>query len=503
LVIVVEDGHWIDEASASLVTMLASVAAPLRPWLVVLTTRPGGDHLSDPLGSEIPLGPLADEAARSIAIAVTEAAPLRPHELETVVSRAAGNPLFLEEILRLVRTTGSVDDLPDSLDAVVGAEIDTLRPLTRRLLRYSSVLGRSFRRVVLDELLAPENVVLDAATRRELARFVEPEGTERWRFRHSVMHDVAYQGLSFRKRRELHARAGEVIERLAGEDTDSVAEFLALHYAEAGEHEKAWRYGVVAGDKARHAFAPVEAVAHYRRALDTSRRLASIYRPPSGRRCGRPSRRRPGARRGVRGRPGELRDGPPAASGWASRRSGRPVAAPGPGQDARGQVCRGPGRHLAGPSTGRSSRRRGGAGHVRPARVVPGGHPGLPGAIPRRPWAALSAERSAAATGEREALARAYVVLDWANYMLGRSAEAIYGERALDLYRELNQPDKASDVMLNLGAWAYYEGRWDEAVDWYGRAREEAARRQRGGGGAGRRQHRRGADRTGKAGGGG
>jgi class 3 adenylate cyclase/tetratricopeptide (TPR) repeat protein len=469
LVIVVEDGHWIDEASASLVTMLASVAAPPRPWLVVLTTRPGGDHLTDPLGSEIPLGPLADEAARSIAIAVTEAAPLRPHELETVVSRAAGNPLFLEEILRLVRTTGSVDDLPDSLDAVVGAEIDTLRPLTRRLLRYSSVLGRSFRRVVLDELLAPENVVLDAATRRELARFVEPEGTERWRFRHSVMHDVAYQGLSYRKRKELHARAGEVIEQLAGADTDSVAEFLALHYAEAGEHEKAWRYGVIAGDRAKAAFANVEAAQHYRRALGQARHLhdsANRSVPKVAESLG-----------DVLEQAGMFEEAL-AAFGRAAQRIDDPAV------KARIMMKRARAHVRIGSYPAAVRQTTLGTKLVESVESpdasialsqlvalasgirLQQGRPGL--ALPL----AEQARELAQANGDRDALARAYTVLDGALEMLGRPEEAVYADRARAIYEELGDTPGVATVDNNVGVRAYDEGRWDDAVAAYTQAQE-------------------------------
>ncbi|MFP5333666.1 MAG: adenylate/guanylate cyclase domain-containing protein, partial [Acidimicrobiia bacterium] len=265
LVIVVEDRHWLDDATLGLLERLPTELAGL---LVLSTTRPP----APPDVEVITLESLDVEAARAIAIAATDATPLRPHELEAVVTRAGGNPLFLEEILRLIKETGSTETLPESLDAVVGAEIDTLPPLARRLLRYSSVLGRTFRRVVLDELIAPEDVVLDDATREALARFLDPEGTERLRFRHAVMLDAAYEGLSYHKRRELHAWAGQVIERLAGQDTHAVAEFLALHYARAGEHGAAWKYGVIAGDKARHAYANVEAAGHYRRALEATRR---------------------------------------------------------------------------------------------------------------------------------------------------------------------------------------------------------------------------------------
>ena len=120
-------------------------------------------------GSVIALGPLPDDEARRLLAAASEAAPLRTHEVEAIVERAGGSPLYLEELLTIARGAGGLEGgLPDSLDAVVGAEIDALPPLTRRLLRYASVLGRSFRPEVLREVIAGEVVALDEVTREQL-----------------------------------------------------------------------------------------------------------------------------------------------------------------------------------------------------------------------------------------------------------------------------------------------------------------------------------------------
>src|SRR5690606_11806926 len=128
---------------------LIGEAARERPWTVLVTARTGDDDFV-PLGDEVRLAGLDDEAVREIVIAATLATPLRAHELDSIVARAGGNPLFLNEILRVVAETGTASELPESLDAVVSAEIDTLPALPRRLLRYSSVPGRRFRRQVLD-----------------------------------------------------------------------------------------------------------------------------------------------------------------------------------------------------------------------------------------------------------------------------------------------------------------------------------------------------------------
>jgi class 3 adenylate cyclase/tetratricopeptide (TPR) repeat protein len=266
--LVAEDGQWLDDASLSLLARIGEEAAE-RPWTVMVTARTGESEF-EPIGNEITLKPLDDASIKAIAVEATQATPLRPHELDELVTKAGGNPLFLNEILRVVSETGTADELPDSLDAVISREIDTLPPLPRQLLRYASVLGRRFRRPELDEFLAPERVQLDVATVRELGRFMEEDDEGRLTFRHSVVHDIAYGSLSYSKRRELHARAGDVIERQAGDDPEAVAGYLATHYSQSGEYSKAWHYALVAGDRAKGAYANSEAASHYRKAIDAA-----------------------------------------------------------------------------------------------------------------------------------------------------------------------------------------------------------------------------------------
>jgi tetratricopeptide (TPR) repeat protein len=468
-VILIDDAHWLDQASAALASALARSAAG-HPWVVVATERRDEASFAFPADTEIDLQPLDEDAVRQIVISMTEAAPLRPHDLDAIVERAGGSPLFLGEILRLVRETGSTDTLPDSLDAVVGAEIDTLPALPRRLLRYSSVLGRSFRRVVLDELLRPEDVDLDTATRRTLARFIEPDGKDRLRFRHAVLHDVAYSGLSYRKRKELHGRAGEVIERLARNDTDAVAEFLALHYAEAGEHDKAWRYGVVAGDRAKAAYANVEAGEHYRRALAHSRYL-------------------PGTSNGdvlrvaeslgdVLEQAGLFGEALAAFGDAMERADDRAFKARIMMKRARVHVR--VGSYSAAVRQTTSGVRlveqlQGSDASLARSQLVAlasgirlqQGRPGL--ALPL----AERARDLALANGDRDALARAYTVLDGALEMLGRPEEAVYSGRARAIYEELGDTPGVATVDNNVGVRAYDEGRWDDAVAAYSRAQEE------------------------------
>jgi len=159
---------------------------------------------------------------------------------------------------------------------MVGAQIDALPPLPRRLLRYASVLGRSFRLTVLNEVLRDDSLELDSSARDSLVGFLASDGADRMRFRHGLLRDVAYEGLSYRRRRELHSKAARATERLAGDDTRAVADLLSLHFSLAQEYEPTWRYARMAGDDDRDAYANVDAAVQYERALMAAGRLSGV-----------------------------------------------------------------------------------------------------------------------------------------------------------------------------------------------------------------------------------
>jgi tetratricopeptide (TPR) repeat protein len=463
-----EDGHWMDDASVHVLNRIASVTGE-QPWLVLTTRRdePGGFN---PEGTEMRLGPLSEEESRNLVIKAMEAAPLRPHDLDAIVARAGGLPLFLEEIIRAVRRAGAVDALPDSLDAVVAAQIDALPPLPRRLLGYASVLGRSFRIATLNGLIADEQVELDSATRGQLAGFLDLEGTTRLRFRHALFRDVAYEGLSFRRRKELHQRAGELAERAASDDVESVADVLALHFSLAGDAERTWRYARIAGDQARDAYANVEAAVQYERALDGVRRLPSVDRE---------------AEAGVWERLGDVREraglyeDSVEGFGKAIRLSGNDVH-----QRAYLLFRRARARLWIGDyqmALRDTSKGLKAVGTVKDAeagraRAMLSGFRAAIRQFQARPQealdSALTAVKEAQNVSDDETLARGYLVLDWAYRVLGQPDRAVHLPKALEIYERMDYLPGVAETTMNLGAAAYMDGRWDDAVAWYTRSHD-------------------------------
>jgi predicted ATPase len=176
---------------------------------------------------------------------------------DQVFARAEGNPLFVEEIVRMLvderwlergdagisAVRSSPLSLPATIHAVLAARIDRLEPAERAAVEAGAVVGRSFGRgALLDLIDAGEHPGLDAQLER-LARkqVIRPDGGRfagdpTFSFSHALIRDVAYQGMLKARRAELHARCADWLERAAGERAGEYDEILGYHL------ERAHRY---------------------------------------------------------------------------------------------------------------------------------------------------------------------------------------------------------------------------------------------------------------------
>jgi class 3 adenylate cyclase/tetratricopeptide (TPR) repeat protein len=273
--LVVDDMQFADEASEALLRRIAHVAAA-HPWLVVLAGReePPSTELSAERSRTIVLGPMSLEESIVLAGADTDDAPLAPHVTDTVVRRSGGNPSFLRQLAAAAHTVSDIDQLPDSIETVVAARIDRLRPLAREVLRAMSVAGMTVDHELLDELLADEST-RPATVLPELDEYVSSDGTE-LRFRQAIIRDTAYEGLAYRRRTALHARLASLLaERHAG-DTSPVDALLSVHYLHGAEHAAALHAARIAADRAADAFANADAAVLYARALTAASRLQTV-----------------------------------------------------------------------------------------------------------------------------------------------------------------------------------------------------------------------------------
>ena len=219
---------------------------------------------------EVPLAPLAAAATRQLVDELTDDAPLPGHVADAIARRSAGSPLFVTEMVAALRHGADLEALPDSVEALMSVQIDELASADRAVLRQASVLGARFSRESFVAALELREDDAEGVLER-LQAFLVADGEGAVRFRHGLLRDAAYQGLSFRRRRALHLRVGESLERSAGEDVEPVAEQLTRHFYEAGAWEKALRYGLLAGSAAKRAYATVDAAALLEQAVEAGR----------------------------------------------------------------------------------------------------------------------------------------------------------------------------------------------------------------------------------------
>lgn len=469
--LIVEDAHWMDEASAALLHELADGLAR-RPWLICVTRRDSGSGFAAAEGrghTKLRPRPLDVDEARALVEAVTESTPLAPHEVAALAARAGGNPLFLEELVAVARGAASVEELPDSVERVIVARIDRLRSVDRTLVRHLSVMGPVFERRLAAAVLPEELPEPGSPAWQRIAELVCVEDGL-IRFRHALIRDAAYDGLPYRVRRRLHALVGETLEQTAGAD----AAVLSLHYFHSQRYEDAWRHARAAADAARVVYANVEAAELYERALQSGRRatgvsaseLATVQE----------------ALGDVRRRLGEY------AAATDAYRAARRLVGDDRARAAGLMLKQVRMREVAGRCTEalRWLRRAGqlldgceGPEIDRQRAQVAVAFAAVRWLQGRVPDVITWCERSiaeATRAGDREALAHAYYLLDAAHVALGEVDRAVWSSTALAIYEELGDLWGQGVVLNNLGTQAYWEGRWDDAIALYERGREARER---------------------------
>jgi class 3 adenylate cyclase len=254
-VLVFEDLHWADAGLLDFIEGLLS-ASRNRPILVLALARP--ELIEDRPGfgatvrnhTRLDLAPLTDEAMDMLLLGLVPGIPQAA--LRTIRDRAAGIPLYAVETVRMLLDQGRLNEsegrfrlvsdlgslaVPESLQALLGARLDTLDEPARELVGFASVLGLSF---TVDALVAladrPEAEVrrrLDGLVAREVFQFDDdPSSPERGQFQfiQGVLREVAYTRLARRERLARHLAAAHYYEAEAGEERAGI---VACHYQDA------------------------------------------------------------------------------------------------------------------------------------------------------------------------------------------------------------------------------------------------------------------------------
>ena len=258
-VLVVEDLHWADEAMLSFMDYLAQSSAGV-PLLVLATARPEVLELAGPgigyvaAATQVALGPLSGEETAELARARLGAKSLPTGLQALILERSGGNPLFAEELVRLLEDRGLLESrggrvalkegaevpLPDSIGALIAARLDLLSAERKALLADAAVVGRTFWAGAVATLSGREPAaVLEGLLQLVAKELVSPvrgssiEGETEFLFVHALVCDVAYEQLTRADRAAKHASLAKWLEERTAGRTEDLAEVLAYHYGTA------------------------------------------------------------------------------------------------------------------------------------------------------------------------------------------------------------------------------------------------------------------------------
>ncbi len=260
-VVVFEDLQWADDAMLAFIEDLVDWVVGL-PLLVACVARPellerrptwGGGRRNS---TSVWLPPLSDLETTMLLGALLERTVLPAQTQASLLERCGGNPLYAEEFVRMLRDQGLVHPdgsvevaevpMPQTVQLLIGARIDTLPPTEKDLLQDAAVVGKVFWAGAVAAVSGlPEEVVLRSlheAVRREFIRPIRVttlEGQEEFAFNHMLVREVAYGQIPRASRADKHVAAGRWLRAVAADRVFEVAELLAHHYGQALAYRRA------------------------------------------------------------------------------------------------------------------------------------------------------------------------------------------------------------------------------------------------------------------------
>ena len=298
VILVFEDLHWADPSSVNLIEYLFTLTV-YNPVLMICVTRleretnfwnvkiRTAQDYSDNF-TELTLWPLTDEESRQVIRHLLKIDPT-PEDLENLLlSRAEGNPLFLEEVLRslieermikrveerweIARSVTDID-IPNTLQGVLTARIDRLDESVKRVLQVAAVIGRVFPHFILGPIVNEPDILENALEELEIADLIEVKTRDpqpEYMFKHVLTYETAYNSLLYQRRQMIHKQIADYMSRLYWQLGEQFAPIVAEHYYKSDTWDRALRYLHRAAEAAIQSFANQEAVKYYTRALEVS-----------------------------------------------------------------------------------------------------------------------------------------------------------------------------------------------------------------------------------------
>ena len=292
LVLVIEDLHWIDKTSEEFLDYLIGWVANAKVMLVLLY-RPEYTHSwgNKSYFNRIGLDQLTLKSSAELVRSILEGGETAPELSNLILHRAAGNPLFMEELTHSLLENGSIQktgnqyvlskkssdlQVPETIQGIIAARIDRLEENPKRIMQVASVIGREFTFRILQSISDMREDLKSQLLNLQGLEFIYEKSLFpelEYVFKHALTQEVAYNSLLSNRRKDIHKKIGNAVEELYAGSLEESYGVLAYHFSKGEELEKAWRYLKLAGEKAARDHAPWEAYGFYKEAVELLNRL--------------------------------------------------------------------------------------------------------------------------------------------------------------------------------------------------------------------------------------
>ena len=269
--LLVEDLHWADPSTLECLDILLSKART-HAVLAIMTTRPDRAFTWTAPPTLVTLSGLTSTSAAELAASLVPHGALSSSDLDRMVARADGIPLYLEELAIAFGVHGQqkAESVPPGLRNLLTSRLEVLGKGLETA-QFAAALGREFSIGFLAALQTKDELSLigdleELVSAQILVKRLRVEGPM-FGFRHALIRDAAYESMSIDARQRCHELIADGLEQKYAELADTQPDVLAHHFERAGAHEKAMRFWHAAAQRASVASAHVEALSHIERAL--------------------------------------------------------------------------------------------------------------------------------------------------------------------------------------------------------------------------------------------
>ncbi len=298
LLILFEDLHWVDEASADLIDYVAERISD-APILLCYLFRSSHDvpvaSIALPHATWRTLEDLPAQEIEPLMQAILGSAIIPAEIVRDMFDRTQGTPLYVEEIINnllaadalhfdgkqyIFKDPAKLANIPDTLQDLVRAKLDRLETETRDLAQVAAVIDREFSCRLLTDVypypLPGEQLRnrLNELHYKDITTLTQPEPSLSYFFKQSTTYQIAYESLAFARRQSLHKQIARAIEHRYAKNLEEHYSSLAYHYHQAGDFDQALRYAVETGERAQRLYANKTALEYYQQAETYLKKLS-------------------------------------------------------------------------------------------------------------------------------------------------------------------------------------------------------------------------------------